>query len=219
MRRLHYTFHRPDLLQQALTHRSASKQNNERLEFLGDALLNNIITIALFEQFPGQSEGQLTRLRANLVKEDTLAAIATEIQLGDVLILGPGELKSGGFRRSSILADALEAIFAAVFLDSGAEACEQLILTLYESRLGDNLLALNHKDAKTQLQEYLQARKQALPEYELLTADENTNPPLFEVSCTLKVLHKRAIGLGETRRKAEQDAAKKLMAVVMHPKL
>ena len=160
MRRLNYSFQDARYLQQALTHRSAAKKNNERLEFLGDSLLNSTISMTLFHQFPEQSEGQLTRLRANLVKEDTLAAIAVEIQLGETLVLGQGELKSGGYRRSSILADALVAVFAAVFLDGGWLACQELILRLYHTRLSNDLVSLNHKDAKTQLQEYLQAHKQ-----------------------------------------------------------
>lgn len=216
--KLQYTFNDPGLLKQALTHRSAGKNNNERLEFLGDALLNTIISIELFTLFPDQSEGQLTRLRANLVKEDSLAAIASSIQLGDALFLGQGELKSGGFRRSSILADALEAIFAAVFLDGGFSACQQLILRLYNVRLNDNLTELNLKDAKTQLQEHLQAHKHTLPEYTLLFWDENSNPPVFQISCTLKSLGLKETGQGETRRKAEQDAAQKLLTMLeRHP--
>ena len=214
MRRLNYSFQDARYLQQALTHRSAAKKNNERLEFLGDSLLNSTISMTLFHQFPEQSEGQLTRLRANLVKEDTLAAIAVEIQLGETLVLGQGELKSGGYRRSSILADALEAVFAAVFLDGGWLACQELILRLYHTRLSNDLVSLNHKDAKTQLQEYLQAHKQPLPEYTLLGMDENSTPALFQVGCILLSLNLRATSEGETRRKAEQSAAEKILSML-----
>jgi ribonuclease III len=203
--RLGYTFTNPAHLRTALTHRSASSQHNERLEFLGDSLLNTVITKTLYHRFADENEGQLSRLRAHLVKGDMLAQIAAEIQLGDFLFLGPGELKTGGFRRSSILADALEAIFAAIFLDGGFDACEAVILDLYKTRLEDDLHSLNTKDAKTQLQEYLQAHKKPLPQYILVEAVETEADTHFSVIC--KIDHIQTSGTGQTRRKAEQEAA------------
>ena len=166
-RRLDYTFKNDDFLKQALTHCSAGKLNNERLEFLGDSILNFVIANVLYEKFPEQSEGQLSRLRAHLVKGETLAEVALEIGLGDYLFLGQGELKSGGFRRTSILADALEALFASIYLDGGLVMAQQTILYLYHAKLNDKCLNFSLKDSKTQLQEFLQAEKLALPEYNL----------------------------------------------------
>jgi ribonuclease-3 len=210
-RRLNFTFKNQKLLEQALTHCSAGTRNNERLEFLGDSILSFVIANALFAQFPDQSEGQLSRLRSFLVKGETLAEIALEINLGDYLLLGQGELKSGGFRRSSILADALEAIFAAVFLDGGLSACEQVILDLYEKRLKDKALNDNLKDAKTLLQEYLQAEKHSLPDYVLIKIEGEEHNQLFYVSCTVRELNLTTYGQGANRRKAEQHAAHDLL--------
>ena len=210
-KRLGYTFTDKAYLKQALTHRSASSTNNERFEFLGDAFLSAIISRVLFNQFPAQSEGQLSRLRANLVKGDTLASLALELNIGDHLILGQGELKSGGFRRASILADALEAILAAVFLDGGFDACEAVILRIYQTRLESDLQSLHLKDAKTQLQEYLQANKLALPTYTLTQVIENEQEPIFQVTCNISPLKHTGKGQGETRRKAEQQAAEQLL--------
>ncbi len=210
-RRLDYEFKKPAHLKQALTHCSAGAANNERFEFLGDSILSTIIAHALFEQFPDQSEGQLSRLRAYLVKGEMLAKIALEIDLGDYLFLGQGELKSGGFRRASILADALEAIFAAIFLDSGFTAAQHVILHLYKTRLDDPSLNNNLKDAKTQLQEHLQAKKQSLPEYTLTNVVGEEHDQMFYVTCDLVGLKLSANGQGDTRRKAEQLAAKQLL--------
>ncbi|KTD45346.1 ribonuclease III [Legionella quinlivanii] len=214
-RRLGYRFANPALLKQALTHCSVSNEtNNERFEFLGDSILSFVIADALFEKFPQQSEGQLSRLRAYLVKGDMLAEIAVELELGDFLILGQGELKSGGFRRASILADALEAIIAAVYLDSGIDASKQLILKLFASRLDSSELQDNLKDSKTQLQEFLQASRQSLPEYNLLHIKGEEHEQLFYVSCVVKGYKIHTEGFGPSRRKAEQEAAKQFLALI-----
>jgi len=208
--RLNYQFKDISLLKQALTHRSASAINNERLEFLGDSLLNTTIANALFHQFPKNSEGELSRLRAALVKGEMLTKIAQEIALGDFLILGQGELKSGGFRRASILADALEAIFAAIYLDSDFLSCQTVILSLYDKHLKDSQIIENLKDSKTQLQEYLQSKKITLPEYKLTHIEGEMHDQIFHITCTVPGLNIITDGRGETRRKAEQDAARKL---------
>lgn len=210
-RRLNYEFKNPAYLKQALTHRSMSSSNNERFEFLGDSILSMVIANALFEQFPNQSEGQLSRLRAFLVKGEMLANIALELELGDYLFLGQGELKSGGFRRASTLADALEALFAAIFLDDGFAASQRVILGLYQTRLNDASLHDNLTDAKTQLQEYLQSKKHALPEYVLTKVVGEEHDQVFYITCTVSDLALSTHGKGETRRKAEQLAAKQLM--------
>ena len=210
-KRLGYEFTSIGLLKQALTHRSASSNNNERFEFLGDAILSMVISQTLFERFPDEHEGQLSRLRAHLVKGDMLANIAHELTLGDYLYLGQGELKSGGFRRASILADALEAIFAAVFFDGGLDAAKHVILSLFKSRLDDPNLNETLKDAKTQLQEYLQSKKVPLPEYTLINVVGNEHEQLFYVECSIKNLQQSTQGHAETRRKAEQIAAKLLL--------
>lgn len=208
-RRLGYEFKDPAFLKQALTHRSANSKNNERFEFLGDSVLSMVISHALFEQFPDQNEGQLSRLRAHLVKGEMLAKIALELELGDYLYLGQGELKSGGFRRASTLADALEAIFAAIFFDGGFNAAQRIILKLYETRLKDPDLNDSLKDAKTQLQEYLQFKKLPLPQYTLVNVVGEEHEQLFYVQCD--VAGQSTQGHAETRRKAEQIAAKQLL--------
>ena len=213
-RKINYEFKNPALLKQALTHRSAGSQNNERFEFLGDSILNMVISHELFDKFPDQSEGHLSRLRSFLVKGEMLATIALELDLGSYLLLGQGELKSGGFRRASTLADALEALFAAVFLDEGFAACQQVILNLYKTRLEDEALNDNLKDAKTQLQEYLQSKKQSLPEYVLTNVVGEEHEQIFYISCTVKALSLSTKGEGDTRRKAEQIAAKKLLKLI-----
>ena len=208
--KLNYTFNSEPLLKQALTHRSANAKNNERLEFLGDSLLSTVITNALFHQFPNNSEGELSRLRAHLVRGDMLTLIAQEINLGNYLYLGQGELRSGGFRRASILADALEAIFAAVYLDSDFATCQQVILGLYEHRLKEESLNDNLKDAKTQLPEYLQAQKITLPQYRLTSVEGDSHEQIFHITCKIPGLNLIAEGKDITRRKAEQKAARKL---------
>lgn len=210
-RRLGYEFKNSTHLKQALTHCSAGSENNERYEFLGDSILSFVIANALFILFPEKSEGQLSRLRAFLVKGETLAEIAAEIELGDYLFLGQGELKSGGFRRASILADALEAVIAAVFLDGGFAESQQLILKLYHSRLEDENLNNNLKDSKTQLQEYLQAKKKPLPVYSLAKIEGEEHDQVFHVICKVSGIKTPAVGYGPNRRKAEQHAAEQLL--------
>ncbi len=210
-RRLNYQFVKAAYLKQALTHCSVGSENYERFEFLGDSILSFVIANELFNRFPAQSEGQLSRLRSFLVRGDMLAEIAKELALGDFLFLGQGELKSGGFRRSSILADALEAVFAAVFLDGGIAAAKEVILNLFHSRLEDPNLNDCLKDAKTQLQEYLQAEKYALPEYSLTKVEGDEHDQIFYVTCTVDGIKHISHGQGSNRRKAEQLAAKALL--------
>lgn len=203
-----------DLLQQALTHRSAATVNNERLEYLGDAILSFVIADALFIQFPEVKEGKLSRLRASLVKGVTLAEIARELDLGEVLILGPGELKSGGFRRESILADTVEAILGAFYLDSGLDAAKALILKLFEERL--NSIDVNEviKDPKTRLQELLQSRKHPLPIYSVKALKTENNQPVFEASCQVGLLKKVVVAQGSSHRKAEQKSAERVLTLI-----
>lgn len=217
-RALGYEFKTPALLQQALTHCSAGIKNNERFEFLGDSILSVVIAHALFEKFPQESEGQLSRLRAYLVKGEMLACIAQDIKLGDYLVLGPGELRSGGHRRASILADALEAIFAAVFIDRGFSASRQVILHLYQTRLQDKQLNDNLKDAKTQLQEYLQAKKHPLPTYELTHVTGHEHDQRFYVLCSVTQLKISSEGVGSNRRQAEQQAAMSVLEQLKKPR-
>lgn len=206
-RQLGHEFARPELLRQALTHRSHGSPNNERLEFLGDSILNCAIAARLYQTFPRLPEGDLSRMRAALVKEQTLAEIAFRLKLGDILMLGEGELKSGGFRRPSILADALEAIIGAVYLDAGFVAAEQMILALYEPLLQNLDPKTIAKDPKTQLQEYLQSRKLPLPQYEVLAIRGEAHEQEFEVECIIPGLNIRSLGEGHSRRSAEQNAA------------
>jgi len=204
--KLTYRFRDPTLAQLALTHRSIGKPNNERLEFLGDALLGAIIAEMLFEVHPKASEGELSRLRAQLVNGQALAVLARELELGDELKLGPGELKSGGFRRDSILADAFEALMAAVYQDGGFDACREVIRGLFADRI--TALRRSSKDAKTRLQEWLQAGGWPLPQYELIASHGEDHAKTFDVSCTTSepmALH--TLAHGGSRRQAEQDAA------------
>lgn len=186
-------------------------ENYERFEFVGDSILSFVIANELFHLFPSQSEGQLSRLRSFLVRGDMLVEIARELDLGAFLFLGQGELKSGGFRRASILADALEAVFAAVFFDGGIDAAKEVILRLYQSRLADPNLNDCLKDSKTQLQEYLQAEKIALPEYALTKIEGDEHDQIFYVACTVAAGNKVTHGQGSNRRKAEQLAAKAML--------
>ncbi|WNO61577.1 ribonuclease III [Rheinheimera sp. MMS21-TC3] len=203
--KLGYEFTNPDLLEQALTHRSCKGQHNERLEYLGDAVLSLVIAEALYSQFPKAREGDLTRMRAMLVKGVTLAEIAQELQLSDFLRLGPGELKSGGFRRESILADAFEAILGAIFLDSGMSACKERILFWFASRLAE-ITPGQQKDSKTLLQEYLQGLHLDLPAYDVIATQGEAHQQTFTVRCTITGMPPFT-ATGSSRRKAEQDAA------------
>lgn len=202
-----YQFKDPRLLDSAVTHRSAGSSNNERLEFLGDAVLGQVVAEWLYRSFPEAAEGQLSRLRASLVKRETLADIAREVALGDFLRLGSGELKSGGFRRDSILADALEAVFGAVLVDGGFAACHDCIHRLYAQRFENISVVDELKDPKTRLQEYLQSRKLALPEYEMVRVTGKAHNQLFDVECRVVALNLACVGQGSSRRKAEQAAA------------
>ncbi|MFT4519019.1 MAG: ribonuclease-3 [Halioglobus sp.] len=204
---LGYKFGDPLLLKLALTHRSAGGQNNERLEFLGDSILNHIIAEAVYLRFPETREGEMSRMRASLVKGETLAEVARELQLGEYLQLGSGERKSGGQRRSSILADAFEAIVGAILLDSDVERCRACVLGWFEIRLGQLTAGATDKDAKTQLQERVQSRNKPLPEYELLEVGGDDHAQQFRVKCHLQSPHIAGEGQGSSRRKAEQAAA------------
>lgn len=212
LRRLGYQFNNSDLFKQALTHRSASGAHNERLEFLGDAILGMVIAEVLFVKFPKTDEGKLSRLRSTMVKGKTLSIIAQEIELGDCLYLGEGELKTGGYRRGSILADAFEALIGAIYLDSDFITAKTLILMLYQNRLDNISLDTVVKDPKTRLQEWLQSRKAELPNYELLNVSGEAHQQQFEVTC--KVDHKGnhlTDGEASSRRAAEQIAAEKML--------
>lgn len=208
-RTIGYAFLNRNLLQQALTHRSYGATHNERLEFLGDSILNCIIAQALYERFLDVREGDLSRLRANLVRQETLAEIAQGIGLGEQLRLGEGELKSGGFRRPSILADGLEALFGAVFIDGGFEQARETVLRLFEPHLSSLDPRRSGKDAKTSLQEFLQGRRLALPQYQLLNTRGEAHAQEFEVECHIPELGISTTGRGPSRRAAEQEAARR----------
>jgi ribonuclease-3 len=208
--KLPYRFRDPALAELALTHRSIGRPNNERLEFLGDALLGAIVAEMLFQAHPNASEGELSRLRAQLVNGQALALIARELALGDGLRLGTGELKSGGFRRESILADAFEASVAAVYLDGGFEACRDVVQQIFAPRIA--ALPRSSKDAKTRLQEWLQGRGLPLPQYELTASHGEEHARTFDVSCSIaEPLPVTAEGRGGSRRAAEQDAAETVL--------
>lgn len=213
---LGHAFADPALLQQALTHRSAAVRNNERLEFLGDALLSVVVAEALFHRFPKADEGALTRARSQLVREPRLAELARQHRLGDRLILGQGELKSGGFRRESILADAVEAVIGAIHLDAGFEVCRARVLDLFLpliEALPPGLKA--EKDPKTRLQEWLQARQLGLPEYRLIEASGEEHDKQFEVLCRVDTFQLEARAIAGARREAEQQAAAQVLSVLL----
>lgn len=210
MTKLAYRFRDPALAQLALTHRSAGRPNNERLEFLGDALLGVMVAEVLYEAHPNASEGEMSRLRAQLVNGQALAVIARELELGDELKLGSGELKSGGFRRDSILADAFEALVAAVYLDAGFEECRAVVRGLFEPLAA--AIPRSSKDAKTRLQEHLQAHGWPLPQYDLIDSHGEDHAKTFDVSCDItEPAPIRADGRGSSRRAAEQDAAETVL--------
>lgn len=209
-KRIGYTFTNFALLKQALTHRSALGSHNERLEFLGDSILSYAISTDLYARFPKVDEGDLSRMRATLVCGKMLAEIGREFQLGDCLILGPGELKSGGFRRDSIIADGVEAIIGATFLDSEIDTTKSLILQWFDSRLQSIMPGISQKDPKTQLQERLQSRKQPLPIYEVIEVKGEAHNQRFTMSCSIDGLP-LVQGQGTSRRKAEQIAAEKML--------
>ena len=211
---LGHGFGRPELLRQALTHRSFGSPHNERLEFLGDSVLNCAVAGALYNRFSSIKEGELSRLRASLVRQEALAEIARTLNLGECLHLGEGELKSGGAQRPSILADALEAIFGAIYVDTGFEAVRAVVEHLYEpamSRIDPNDAG---KDPKTALQEVLQGRRLPLPRYGLLATRGEAHAQEFEVECAIADLGIRSTGIGPSRRIAEQQAAQRALAEI-----
>lgn len=212
--RLGHDFANPALLQEALTHRSFGQPNNERFEFLGDSILNCVMSIALFERFGELREGELSRVRASLVRQDALYRIALELELGDFLRLGEGELKSGGASRPSILADAVEAVFAAVFLDAGFAAAKAVIDRLYAGLLAEVDPRKPSKDPKTALQEWLQGRRIALPVYAMVQVLGEAHAQEFEVACEIPRLGVRTLGRGPSRRIAEQQSAELALAAV-----
>jgi ribonuclease-3 len=209
---LGYEFADPKLLELALTHCSAGKRNNERLEFLGDSIINHVVTEAIYRQSPTASEGDMTRMRASLVRQETLAEVAAQLQLGDYIRLGPGERKSGGHRRDSILADALEAVAGAILLDSHLEQCRSSIHRWFGGRLRELASTAVAKDAKTRLQEFLQGNSYPLPEYDLVSVQGEHHAQRFHVVCRLQQPHLVVEAGGSSRRKAEQNAAMAALA-------
>lgn len=207
-KRMNYEFSDESLLVKAMTHRSVGKHNNERLEYLGDSILNFVIAEKLFNKFTDAREGDLSRLRSWLVNGDRLTEVANSLSLGDYLELGPGELKTGGHRRASILEDAMEALIGAVYLDSNFDVCRQFILNVYTEKLDSIPTVDDLKDPKTRLQEYLQARQSPLPDYSVEDISGEQHNRMFKVSCTVKGLNKPTYGIGGSRRKAEQESAK-----------
>jgi ribonuclease-3 len=212
--RLGYEPHDASLFVAALTHRSASGRNNERLEFLGDAVLNLAVARHLYLAFPAATEGDLSRLRARVVSAEPLAEIAAAIGIGEELQLGSGELKTGGFRRQSILADALEAVCGAIFLDGGLDAAERVIQKLFAPRIAALPAPETLKDAKTRLQEYLQSRGYALPRYTVDRIEGEAHAQIFHVTCEVPDLHRRSQGSGSSRRRAEQESAERILTEI-----
>ncbi len=211
---LEYRFKDPGLLEQALTHRSAGGSHNERLEFLGDALLGMVVAEALYQALPDADEGYLSRLRAYLVRRETLADLAGDLSLGQRIRLGSGELKSGGHRRSSILANGIEAVMGAVYLDGGYDAARDLIRRLLADRLGALPTHDELKDPKTRLQEYLQGRGQELPDYDIEAVSGEDHKQRFTAACALPRLSLRTVGEGRSRRQAEQAAAAAMITLL-----
>lgn len=217
--RLKYQFNNQDLLKTALTHRSAGINNNERLEFLGDAILGCAIAEVLFEKVEHADEGKLSRMRSALVKKESLAQIGKALDIGSIMELGAGEVRSGGRKRDSIIADAVEAIIAAVFLDSNIEQAKQLIARLYGDRLKSLDPERQFKDPKTQLQELLQRHKHPLPQYDVIKISGDQHDQEFEVSCSVEKLSLKISGKGGSRRKAEQAAAEAMLKRINESKL
>ena len=209
-----YTFNDVAFLNLALTHRSAATENNERLEFLGDSVLGLVISTELFSQFPTSDEGILSRLRASLVKGETLSELAKEINLGDYIQLGSGELKSGGFRRASILADAFEAVIGAIYLDGGIKEATTFILAQFQERLNNIDPKIVSKDPKTRLQEYLQARNQPIPVYTVVLIEGKSHDQTFTVDGQVEIIKHVVQGKGRSRRIAEQQVAEKILELL-----
>lgn len=212
--KLAYTFQNNELLTLALTHRSAEKQHNQRLEFLGDAVLGFVVAESLYQLYPDAPEGDLSQLRAALVNRETLSELARRLGLGDLLVLGQGERKSGGQQRDSILCDAMEALLGAVYLDGGADACRGCILMLLHDRMQHDPADGASKDPKTRLQELLQAGAHALPDYQVVAIRGEEHDQEFEVSCSIALLDQKASGSGRSRRLAEQQAAKQALLLL-----
>ncbi len=212
--RLEYQFNNPGLLNTALSHRSVEGANYERLEFLGDSIVNFVIAEALYFKFPSAQEGELSRLRAYFVKEESLAEVARELELGSFLRLGSGELKSGGRDRTSILADVLEAVIGALYLDAGLEVCKQKILHWFSHRLETTSYKKSLKDPKTRLQEWVQGKGLQLPVYEIIKVEGLAHQQVFTVSCSLAELGYHSEAIDSTRRKAEQEAANKILTQI-----
>ena len=217
-RKLGHQFNDLSLLTQALTHRSAKGKHNERLEFLGDSILSFIIAELLYDKFPKANEGELTRMRSNLVRGVTLSGIARDFDLGQYLILGPGELKSGGHRRDSILEDVVEALIGAIYLDDGLEPAKRAILSWLDKEIQQVNPQSQHKDPKTRLQEYLQGRKHALPNYEVISTTGQSHNQEFTVQCLVEELDLEVVSKGTSRRKAEQAAALKILELISDAK-
>lgn len=213
---LDYKFKNVELLALALTHRSAGRSHNQRLEFLGDAALGLIMAEVLYQRLPDSPEGELSQVRASLVNRSSLAAIARKLDLGNKIVLGLGEQKSGGHQRDSILGDALEAIFGALFLDGGIEVCRTCIYELFDNQLapGEEQLLINCKDAKTRLQEMMQGRALSLPLYEVIDIRGDEHQQEFEMSCFIPLLKTAVVGKGRSRREAEQQAAQRALDIL-----
>jgi ribonuclease-3 len=211
-RRLGHTFRDPAFLRRALTHRSYAADHNERLEFIGDSLLNCVVALLLYERLPGLPEGDLSRLRAGLVNQSSLFEIAQSLELGDELLLGEGELKSGGFRRPSILADGFEALLGAIFLDAGFDEVRRVVEAIFAGRIERARETPPAKDPKTALQENLQGRRLPLPRYVVVTVGGEAHRQVFRVECRVDELGLSAVGEGASRRAAEQQAAEGVLA-------
>jgi len=212
---IYYTFQDASLMMMALTHRSFNAQHNERLEFLGDSILSFLIAQELYQRFPKIDEGDLSRLRAQLVKESSLSSIATSMGLGDFIQLGEGELKSAGWRRPSILADTLEAMIGAIYLDAGIEPAHQFVLRFFEKQLNEIDPKFIQKDAKTLLQELLQSQKSDLPIYTVVSIEGEAHSQNFTIECTIKKFNIKTQGIGQSRRIAEQEAASKAYQLML----
>lgn len=213
-RQLEYHFHDIDLVLLALTHRSYGENNNERLEFLGDSIVNFVIAESLYKKFPSASEGQLTRLRACLVRGKTMAEIGEELQIGNFVRLGAGEVKRGAHRCASILADMVESLIGAIYLDGGMDVCRQCILSWFSSRIAASLIDdQQNKDPKTRLQEWLQGRQRPLPNYELIKIQGEAHDQTFTVQCQIEEFEP-VTGKSNSRRNAEQNAARKILTAV-----
>ncbi len=212
-----YTFNRPELLRQALTHRSHGFPNNERLEFLGDSVLNCAVAGLIFRRFPDLTEGNLSRVRANLVNQQMLAQLAQMLELGKLIRLGDGELKSGGAQRPSIIADALEAVLGAIYLDGGFAPAENIVAVLFSPSLQELDARTFGKDPKTLLQEYLQARRLTLPQYTVIETSGEAHQQQFKVECMIAKPDLRTVGEGASRRSAEQEAARQAYEILYPP--